>query len=90
MRNHIPAETALESAAKRLIRTAGPPGIGRTQNTRPMMTKSGLPGGCGRPSVQAAAMYSLVSHIAVDGASVSRYIAKMIVPAMVAARYDGR
>src|SRR5262245_64407248 len=72
IRNHIPAETALQIAARMLILTAIDDAIGKIEKTRPMMTNSGLPGGCGRPSVYAAAMYSLVSHIAVDGASVTR------------------
>ena len=65
-------------------------GIGSTANTRPRSTKSGLPGGCGFPSTNADAMYSLVSHIAVVGASVSTY--RMKIPSVVsaAARYDGR
>ena len=72
MRNHIPADAALQIAARMLMRTATVVAIGRIENTRPMMTKSGLPGGWGSPSVYAAAMYSLVSHIAVDGESVIR------------------
>ena len=52
------------------MRIATVEAIGRIAKTRPMRTKNGFPGGCGRPSVYAAAMYSLVSHIAVDGASV--------------------
>ena len=72
LKGHIPAETALHTAARMLMRTATDDAIGRIENTRPTMTNSGLPGGCGIPSVYAAAMYSLVSHIAVDGASVSR------------------
>ena len=68
----MPADTALQIAARMLIRTATLDAIGRIENTRPMMTNSGLPGGWGSPSVYAAAMYSLVSHIAVDGASVTR------------------
>ena len=47
--------------------------MGRMENTRPSSTNIGLPGGCGMPSVNAAAMYSLVSHMAVEGASVMRY-----------------
>src|SRR5437764_5442162 len=73
MRNHMPAETALQIAARMLILTATELAIGRIENTRPMMTKSGYPEGWGMPSVYAAAMYSLVSHMAVDGASVIRY-----------------
>ena len=37
----------------------------------------------------AAAMYSLVSHMAVVGASVSRYRMKTTSPAALAARYEG-
>ena len=70
-RNHIAAEKALASAASRLILTATlKPPSGSSANVRPRMTKSGLPGGCGRPKTYAAAMYSLVSHIAVLGARV--------------------
>ena len=72
-RNHIAAAPALQSAARMLIRAAGlVPGMGRMANTRPMSTKNGLPGGCGSPSTYAAARYSLVSHIAVFGARVTR------------------
>ena len=63
----MPADTALQIAARMLMRMATVGAIGRIEKTRPRMTNSGLPGGCGRPSVYAAAMYSLVSHIAVDG-----------------------
>jgi hypothetical protein len=35
------------------------------------MTKRGLPGGCGTPTMCAVAMYSLVSQNAVLGASVT-------------------
>ena len=73
MRNHIPAAPALQSAARMLIRMATLGAIGRIAKKRPSNTKKGLPGGCGRPRVYAATMYSLVSHIAVDGASVMRY-----------------
>ena len=55
-----------------------------------MRTKSGLPGGCGMPSVYAAVMYSLVSHIAVVGASVRRYSTRTSAPASAAAPYEGR
>ncbi len=68
----MPALTALESAASRLMRIATEGAMGSTANTRPMSTKNGLPGGCGSPRVYAAAMYSLVSHIAVSGESVMR------------------
>ena len=47
-------------------------GIGSTANVRPSSTKKGFPGGCGRPNTYAAEMYSLVSHIAVEGASVTQ------------------
>src|SRR5687768_7292202 len=70
MRNHIAADIALHRAARTLMRIATPGAMGNTANTRPIRTNSGLPGGCGSPSVYAAAMYSLVSHIAVVGASV--------------------
>ena len=49
MRNHMPADTALQIAARMLMRTATVVAIGRIENTRPMMTKSGLPGGWGSP-----------------------------------------
>ena len=62
--------TALHTAASTLMRIAMVGAMGSTENTRPISTKNGLPGGWGSPSVYAAAMYSLVSHIAVDGASV--------------------
>jgi hypothetical protein len=51
MRNHIPAETALQIAASRLMRSATVGAIGRMANTRPISTNSGLPGGCGSPRV---------------------------------------
>ena len=68
----MPAAAALQTAASTLIRAATVAAMGRNENTCPTMTKNGLPGGCGSPNVYAAAMYSLVSHIAVDGAMVSR------------------
>ena len=68
----MPAETALQTAASTLMRTAMDFAMGRIANTRPISTNSGLPGGCGRPRTVAAVMYSLVSHIAVDGARVRR------------------
>src|SRR6476661_7900598 len=63
-RNHTAAVPALHRAASRFTRTATLP-IGTSVATRPRSTNSGLPGGCGMPSVYAAVMYSLVSHIAV-------------------------
>src|SRR5690242_10841470 len=89
-RNHIAAETALQIAASTLMRIATLGAMGSTENTRPIRTKNGLPGGWGRPSVYAAAMYSLVSHIAVDGDRVSRYRQRTTNPAPAAARYEGR
>ena len=71
------------------VATLGP-NSGMMEKTRPMSTNSGLPGGCGKPRVYAAAMYSLVSHIAVLGASVSAYRTKMPSAVSAAARYDGR
>src|SRR3954465_8521435 len=67
IRNHIPAETALESAARMLTRIATVGAMGRWLKTCPMSTKNGLPGGCGIPRTYAEAMYSLASHIAVEG-----------------------
>src|SRR5688572_21514335 len=72
MRNHIAADTALESAARTFNRGATSGAMGITANTRPISTNSGLPGGWGSPNVYAAVIYSLASHIAVDGASVTR------------------
>ena len=69
----MPADAALQIAARMLIRTATVDAIGRIENVRPRITNSGLPGGWGRPNVYAAAMYSLVSHIAVEGDRVIRY-----------------
>jgi hypothetical protein len=63
--------------------------MGSIAKKRPSKTKKGFPGGCGRPKVYAAAMYSLVSHIAVDGESVSRYNTKTSPDAIAAARYEG-
>src|SRR5690348_1715978 len=90
IRNHIPADTALHSAARMLMRSATFGAIGRIEKKRPRMTKNGFPGGCGSPMMYAEAMYSLVSHIAVDGDSVTMYSRKTTAPAMAAARYDGR
>ncbi len=71
MRNHTPADAALQIAASTLIRAAALVAMGSSVNTWPTITKNGFPGGCGRPNVYAAVMYSLVSHIAVDGAIVA-------------------
>src|SRR5262249_32321243 len=70
-RNQRPAAAALEIAASTLTRAATLGAIGSSENTCPTITKNGFPGGCGSPNVYAAAMYSLVSHIAVDGAIVA-------------------
>src|ERR1019366_8188282 len=70
-RNQIPADAALATAARRLMRTANSRAIGSVPNRYAISTNSGLPGGCGIPTTFAAAMYSLVSHIAVVGASVA-------------------
>jgi len=90
-RNHMPAAIALVSAASALIFTAtlSEPS-GRMENTRPISTNNGLPGGCGRPTTYAAAMYSDVSHMAVDGDSVTRYSTSTARAVIAAARYDGR
>src|SRR5688572_14732037 len=73
MRNHIPAEIALVSAARMLILCATVGAIGRMAKKRPRIMNRGLPGGCGSPITYAAAMYSLASHIAVEGDSVRIY-----------------
>jgi hypothetical protein len=89
MRNQKPADTAAHVAASMFTQNAGlmP---GRIENTRPIRTKNGFPGGCGRPTTYAAAMYSLVSHIAVDGPRVMMYRRSTKPAAMAAALYDGR
>src|SRR5215510_3594693 len=89
-RNQTPAAIALQIAANTLILAATDPATGNNENTRPMMTKKGFPGGCGRPNVYAAAMYSLVSHMAVDGAIVTRYSTRITNDAIAATPYDGR
>src|SRR5665213_1344216 len=71
-KNQVPAAIELHNAARILIRAAYDTGMGSRPNACAMRTNSGLPGGCGRPSTFAAAMYSLVSHSAVVGASVAR------------------
>ncbi len=73
-----------------LIRWAKFGAIGNTPIVWPRITKNGLPGGCGIPSTYAAAMYSLVSHIAVDGESVIRYKMNTSAAAIAAMPYDGR
>src|SRR5262249_18004558 len=89
-RNHMPADAALQIAARMLIRTATVDASGRIENVRPRMTNSGFPGGWGSPNVYAAAMYSLVSHIAVEGDRVTRYRISAPSDTPSAARYEGR
>src|ERR1700704_729402 len=72
IRNQKPDESALASAAMMLILAPYETGRGSVANACPSNRKKGLPGGCGRPSTFVAAMYSPVSHIATDGASVRR------------------
>ena len=86
----MPAATALESAARMFTRAAMVGAMGSSVNTRPIKTNIGLPGGCGIPSVYAAAMYSLVSHIAVSGESVRMYSTNTSPAAIAAATYEGR
>src|SRR5690242_715237 len=88
-RNQKPADAALQIAAKRFTRAATFGAIGSNENTRPTITKNGLPGGCGSPKVYAAAMYSLVSHMAVDGAMVRTYSANTMIDAIAATPYEG-
>ena len=70
-RAQLLACTALETAARTLTRAAIVPPIGSSVKNFPIRTKNGFPGGCGSPRMYAAAMYSLVSHIAVEGARVA-------------------
>src|SRR5207237_8017048 len=90
IRNQRPAEQALASAAMMLIRAAYETGIGNEAKAWPSSTKNGLPGGWGMPRTFTAAMYSPVSHIATDGARVSRYRMKTSAAAIAAATYEGR
>src|SRR4029077_11795529 len=71
-RNQQVVATALQTAAKRLIRTANEAASGSSANVCARMVNSGFPGGWGIPSTLAAAMYSEVSQNAVVGASVAR------------------
>src|SRR5918995_5040860 len=72
IRNQTPADTAAHVAASMFTQNAGfMPGM--MEKTRPIKTKNGFPGGWGSPTTYAAAMYSLVSHIAVEGPSVMMY-----------------
>ena len=86
IRNQTPAESALAIADMRFIRSAGVGAIGRSENVRPSMTNNGLPGGCGVPKVNAAAMYSPASQNATVGASVIAYSANMATVTIPAAR----
>src|ERR1017187_9427320 len=90
IRNHDPAATELDNAARTFTRIAIVGAIGSSVKTRPSSTKNGFPGGCGMPSVYAAAMYSLVSHIAVSGESVRTYNASTSPELIAAAAYEGR
>src|SRR5580704_5402448 len=89
-KNQMPADRALVSAAITLTRWATVGAMGRIANMWPRITKNGLPGGCGMPSTFAAVRYSLVSHIAVLGSSVTTYKTNTAHAAIAAAPYEGR
>ncbi len=89
IRNQKPAESALASAAMMLILAPYETGIGSDAKAWPSSTKKGLPGGCGMPRTFTAAMYSPVSHIATEGARVSRYRMNTRVAAIAAGMYEG-
>lgn len=72
-RNQIAALMALVVAASRFTRPAYVSGNGISAKAWATSTNSGLPGGWGMPNTLAAAMYSLASHMAVVGASVTTY-----------------
>src|SRR5687768_12369446 len=88
-RNQNPAAPALASAARMLIFAANETGMGSVANAFPSSMKNGLPGGWGSPRTFTAAMYSPVSHIATEGASVIRYRTNTRVPAIAAGIYEG-
>ena len=50
IRNQSPAAAALDTAARTLMRAATVDAIGSSENRCPMITKNGLPGGCGSPN----------------------------------------
>src|SRR3989441_13015008 len=72
-RNQHPAAIALVTAASRLIRVAYPAASGSKPQVCALSTNRGFPGGCGRPSTCAAAVYSDVSQNCVGGASGATY-----------------
>src|SRR5690606_13056866 len=74
-RNQHPCASALIVALNRLMRTAGerPNGASSSSHARASSTNSGLPGGCGMPTMWAVAIYSLVSQNHVVGLSVQAY-----------------
>src|SRR5690606_1550579 len=90
MRNPIPALTALGRAARMLLLMATVGAMGSMEKTRPLMTKNGLPARCGRPTVEAAAMYSLASRVAAGGAREATESGATASAVSAAARYDGR
>jgi hypothetical protein len=71
-RKKNPAAAELSSALSRLVRKAYSPMGNSMAQTWAIMTKSGVPGGWGMPSVFAAAMNSPASQKVTVGASVSR------------------
>jgi hypothetical protein len=73
-RKKKPVASADVVAARTLMRTAtgSPVSSRRRIQTLPTTTKSGFPGGCGIPMMNAVAMYSLVSQNQVVGARVRR------------------
>jgi hypothetical protein len=90
-RNQKACAAALISVENRLTRTATespvhPRSVSQVWARR---TNSGFPGGCGIPRMCAVAMYSLVSQVAVVGASVAAYSANTAIPASAASRYGG-
>src|SRR5260221_9301827 len=90
IRNQHPADTALVAAANRLMRCAYPAAQGIRPHTCAARTKNGLPGGCGMPSVYAAAMYSDVSQNCVVGARVTTYSTRAPTNTAAAIQYGGR
>ena len=68
-RNQKTVAAAEAVAASRLMRGAISSGTHPVNRSHafPNMTKNGFPGGCGRPTMWAVAMYSEVSHQAVVG-----------------------
>ncbi len=89
IRNQHAADTALVTAASRLMRCAYPAAQGTSPHTCATRTKNGLPGGCGIPSVYAAVMYSDVSQNCVVGASVTTYSTSAARNTAAAIQYGG-